>query len=94
MDKMLDPFFTKKAPAATPPAEKTCFLPIKNLFGKKKPNPQKIPKNVQNFGPFFRFFGGFGFFLPYRFFISKKQVFSAGGVAAGAFFYEKKVQKI
>ena len=76
--------------------EKTCFLPIKNLYGKKNPNPKNLKKGSKILDeilePFLDFFG-FGFFLPYKFFISKKDVFSAGGVAAGAFFYEKKGPK-
>ena len=51
-----------------------------------------MPFFIENFGPFFEIFWFLEIFLPYRFFISKKQVFSAGGVAAGAFFSEKKVQ--
>ena len=61
------------------PAEKTCFLLIKNLMAKKNPNPKKSKKgskiSSKILDPFLRFFG-FGFFLPYRFFIGKKHVFS------------------
>ena len=39
---------------------------------------KKVQNFGQNFGPFFEIFFGFGFFLPNRFFISKKEVFSAG----------------
>ena len=55
---------------------------------------KKVEKIGQNFGPFLRFFLLFWDFFAIRFFISKKQVFSAGGVAAGAFFCEKKRSKI
>ena len=47
----LGPFFQKKkkTPAATPPAEKTCFLQIKNLYGKKIPNQNKnLKKGTKN----------------------------------------------
>ena len=55
LSKILDLFFhKKKAPAATPPAEKTCFLLIKNLYGKKIPNPKKGSKKLSNIlDPFF-----------------------------------------
>ena len=39
---------------------------------------KKVEKIGQNFGPFLRFFCCLGFFFAIRFFISKKQVFSAG----------------
>ena len=62
-------------------------MPQALFFVKKR---SKILENLldpflgQNFGPFF------GFFFD---FISKKHVFSAGGVAAGAFFVKKKGPK-
>ena len=68
---------------------------IKNLYGKKKkPNQKKYlkkgPKFRHIFSAFlFFFFVVLVFFLPTRIFISKKEVFSAGGVAAGAFFMKK-----
>ena len=64
------------------PAEKTCFLLIKNLYGKKKNQTQKIskkgPKFWTKFWSLFWIFLGLGFFFAIRFFISKKHVFSAG----------------
>ena len=64
-------------------------------MAKKKTNPKNLKKGSKILDeilePFWDFFG-FGFFFAIQIFISKKDVFSAGGVAAGAFFYEKKVQ--
>ena len=54
----------------------------KNQTKKNKKWSKILDKILDPFGGFFWIW----VFLPYRFFISKKHVFSAGGVAAGAFF--------
>ena len=61
--------------------------PGRNLKKSQKKS-KKVSKILDDFFGFFWVW----FFLPTRFFIGKKEVFSAGGVAAGAFFCEKKVQ--
>ena len=57
-------FHKKKGPAATPPAEKTCFLLIKNLYGKKSLTKKKCLKWSKILTYFFDFFDFFPNFVP------------------------------
>ena len=51
------------------PAEKTCFLLIKNLYGKKNPNPKNLKKGSKILDEILEPF--FGFFLVWFFFANQ-----------------------
>ena len=77
--KHLDLFFIKKSACGNATSRKNILFAYKKFVWQKKPNPKKSQKgskiSSKILDPFLRFFG-FGFFLPYRFFIGKKHVFS------------------